>query len=117
MIRTVTCVVVECDDCKDAYWENGDFGGIPHWKTVEEAIQEMAGDGDAEDPDEYAWVFLDGGHVVCPYCWTARICAAEGHEFLPPMPCRCQGRNAEHAENGCPDWQLCGRCNHREPVS
>jgi hypothetical protein len=116
VIKQTTCVVVECDDCRNGVWTDGEYDGVPHWESVEAAKLELEpGPGDTENADEF-WVFGDDGQTVCPACRAARLCREEGHEFLPAAPCRCGGQIQGHHEDGCPWWRSCGRCAHFEEV-
>lgn len=111
MITIRECAEVLCDDCDDGCWVDGE-GGIPHWASLAEAIAYLTDTGWTLPPAGRA-----GGPVVCPACTARRICADQGHTWLPPAACRCQGRLPAHRQHGCRAWRDCAMCGYFEEIT
>lgn len=95
MIRTVTCLVVECDDCGTVNYDD-DGSGTPHYNTIEEARKYL---------DD--WTFTD--RQVCPGCATKVLCEATGHDWGEWLACRWTNPQHPLREHVCEERRYCDR--------
>lgn len=102
MIARQSCILVTCDGCKQLAADGDD--GVYHFDTVDQA-RECFGDD---------WVIADDGSATCPRCIAGRLCAVQGHDWSEWRGCRCAGRIAKHAADGCDQSRFCDRCDKHE---
>lgn len=102
MIRTVTCVLVECDDCSTALGEEADgYGYTLHFDNHDAALRQLTDQG---------WTVTENGHIRCPRCSAKVLCGNLGHSWGPWCCCHCNGLIPDHATHGCPLIRGCQQC-------
>lgn len=113
MIRTVTCVTVICDRCKESAGAQDDEAiGEIHFTSPAEAAEHLP--GWRLDPVR--------GQAVCPGCLVDEECATRGHDLDEWRDCACRGGNTAHRAEMTVDAILtstcplrvrrCQRCHH-----
>lgn len=108
MIRTVTCVTVQCDECHEGP-EFDDGGGEVHFPTYADAVKTLS-----------SWCLQPNGDATCGTCVRDRECAEMGHLYEDWRDCGCQGAVLAHLQavtveaittNTCPmQSRWCERC-------
>jgi hypothetical protein len=100
MIRRVSCFVVECDECRSGYNDNGE-GCIYYFDSDRRALDHVAADG---------WTISHDGHLCCPVCTARSFCASLDHLWDLWRICECRGAIPAHADNGCGLYRRCAQC-------
>jgi hypothetical protein len=105
MLSLLTCLTASCDQCGRFYECDADEGGAPaHFVDETQAVSCL--------DEDSGWRQQAGGVLTCQQCVAKQDCATYGHDW---GPCRCAGRNPNHAVDrpgGC-TYQLrwCDRCS------
>lgn len=75
---TLICFAIECDSCGEPN-EHEDWGGRPHYETLEDARSQLVDDS----ATEYQWTVTDDLSTwTCPSCTATKACeAAGGHDW------------------------------------
>ena len=107
-IRRETCYVIDCDDCRAVFDENGD--SIFHF-TSPEAAETSA--------TETGWIITPDGRHLCARCWATYACTTFGHAYSIWEPCACRGALPSHSITGCGFYRYCTRqgCDHEQEAT
>ena len=97
--KTTTCVVVDCDDCGSAVWDDNDEYGTPHWSSLEVALKELG--------EHYSWAITEPTKQVCQRCGEKRDCAATGHQWS-------EWWHSRVVEDPIREYRRCHHCGRAE---
>lgn len=96
-IQEQICYWINCSDCGDACWDDGEVG-LWHFPSVDELRRDLVKHLD--------WTFEEHGRALCARCTERADCARDGHQYSEWKPLLVTG--PDDPCNGI----VCRSCNH-----